>query len=266
MKLTRTPIELDIADRRLCAEHLRPDGAAAAPVLVFLHEGLGSIAQWKDFPAGLCEALGLPGFVYERQGFGNSAPLDGPRTPRYLHAEALEVLPAVLAAAGIRDYLLIGHSDGGSIALLHAAGRPRGLRAIVTEAAHVRVEPVTLAGIRDAVHAWQSTDLPAKLARYPGDKTAATFAGWSDVWLSESFREWDIVAELPGIRCPVLALQGADDEYGTPKQLAWIAGAVSGPVDTLLIPKCAHIPHFQARQTVMNALTEFVRRQLYSGS
>lgn len=254
------PFALDIAGRTLHAEWLHPAGAAPGPVLVFLHEGLGSIAQWKDFPAGLCVRLGLPGFVYERQGFGRSAPLDGPRTPRYLHAEAVEVLPAVLAAAGIADYVLIGHSDGGSIALLHAAAFPSGPRALVTEAAHVRVEDITLAGIRNAVHAWESTDLPAKLARYHGDKTAATFAGWSDIWLSESFREWDIVAELPAIRCPVMALQGADDEYGTPKQLAWIAGAVSGPVDTLLIPKCAHVPHFQARQTVMNALTEFVRR------
>lgn len=254
----RDTFELRAAGRRLVAGRLLPPRAARGPVLVFLHEGLGSIAQWRDVPAALCTATGLPGLVYERWGFGGSAALDAPRTPRYLHDEALVSLPEVLHGAGVDDYVLVGHSDGGSIALLHASSRPAGLRGIVTEAAHVFVEELTLSGIRAAVQLWQQGDLAARLARYHGDKTAATFAGWADTWLSADFRAWNIEAELRGIRCPVFALQGRDDEYGTPAQIAAIARGVAGRVDTWLVPACAHVPHLQARSVVLRAIAAFV--------
>ncbi len=260
--LHREQFELAAAGRRLQAERLRPANAAAGPWLVFLHEGLGSIAQWKDFPAALCAELGLPGLVYERWGFGRSEPLDGPRTSRYLHDEALCSLPDVLLACGIDDYVLVGHSDGGSIALIHAAAYPEGPRAAVTEAAHVFVEDVTLAGIRAAVEAWHGAGLRGRLARYHGAQVESTFAGWADTWLSEAFREWNIEAELPGIRCPLLVIQGEGDEYGTLAQVEAIARTVSGPAETLLIPGCGHVPHFQAREAVLAATADFVRRVL----
>ena len=227
-------------------------------VMVFLHEGLGSIAQWRDFPSALCLKTGLPAVVYERWGYGAADPLDGPRTVRYLHDEALESLPEVLRQLRIERSILIGHSDGGSIALLFAAARPEQVRGIVTEAAHVFVEEVTLAGIREAVGAYAASDLRDRLSRYHGGNTDGAFRGWSGIWLSPAFREWNIEGCLAGVHCPVLAIQGQDDEYGTPAQVAAIVRGVSGPALPLLVPGCGHIPHHQARGRVLDAMTRFV--------
>jgi pimeloyl-ACP methyl ester carboxylesterase len=257
--LSRSRFDLQAAGRRLHAERLTPPGAAAGPALVFLHEGLGSIAQWKDFPAQLCLASGLPGLVYERWGFGNAEPLTGPRQSDYLHQEAQESLPEVLENCGIADPpILIGHSDGGTIALLFAAAYPDWPRAVITEAAHVFIEEVTLAGIRIAKQAYETTDLPQRLSRYHGDNTETLFKGWCDTWLRPEFRHWNMQAELPRIICPALVMQGHDDEYGTSAQVRTIAAGVSGPVATLLIPDCAHVPHHQARERVLAEMGRFI--------
>ncbi|PKP67441.1 MAG: alpha/beta hydrolase, partial [Alphaproteobacteria bacterium HGW-Alphaproteobacteria-5] len=207
---------------RLPVEIIEPpvrSTGTTGPMLVFLHEGLGSIAQWRDFPFAVSLAAHLSAVVYERGGYGNADPLDGPRSIRYIHEEALQSLPEVLRQLQIEDAILIGHSDGGSIALIFAALWPQKVRGIITEAAHVFVEDSTLAGIREAVNQYDSTDLPERLLRYHGSNTEAAFRGWSETWLSPAFRDWNIEEYLPGVRCPVLAIQGRDDEYGTPAQV-----------------------------------------------
>jgi pimeloyl-ACP methyl ester carboxylesterase len=230
----------------------------AGPTLVFLHEGLGSIAQWRDFPLAVSRAVQLPAVVYERGGYGNADPLDGPRSIRYIHEEALQSLPEVLRQLQVDDAILIGHSDGGSIALIFAAARPDKVRGIITEAAHVFVEEVTLAGLREAVRIYASTDLPERLSRYHGSNTGAAFRGWSETWLSPAFRDWNIEEYLPGVCCPVLAIQGRDDEYGTPAQVEAIVNGVTGPAESLIVADCGHVPHLQAREKVLAAMTRFI--------
>jgi pimeloyl-ACP methyl ester carboxylesterase len=245
---------------RLVARSLGLTGASArrSPTLVFLHEGLGSIAQWRDFPEALVERTGLPALIYDRRGHGGSDPLGVPHTRHYLHDEALEVLPEVLDRCGVGQTIPIGHSDGGSIALLFASAHPDRVCGAITEAAHVFVEDETITGIRRAGEAWLTTQLKNKLARYHGDKTHALFHAWQDTWLAPEFREWNIEDCLPGVRCPLLVIQGRDDEYATQAQVEAIARQASGPVETLLLPHCAHIPHHQAREPVLEAMTRFV--------
>ncbi|MEZ5581587.1 MAG: alpha/beta hydrolase [Candidatus Competibacteraceae bacterium] len=254
----RQRFDFHAAGRRLHAEYLQPDRVQSGPILVFLHEGLGSIAQWKRFPARLCQACRLPGLVYERWGFGNAESLHGPRQVDYLHREA-QILPEVLERCDVRERpVLIGHSDGGSIALLSAAAYPDRVRAVITEAAHVFVEEVTLAGIRAAKELYQTSDLRDRLARYHGDKVDSTFSGWCDTWLRSDFRDWNMAAELPSIVCPVLVMQGQDDEYGTSAQVEAIAAGVSGPVETCLVPDCGHVPHHQASEVVLRTMEQFI--------
>lgn len=246
--------------RRLAVRRLRAAQAGTkGTTLVFLHEGLGSIAQWRDFPAALCAATEQPGLIYDRWGFGGSDRLELPRPTDYLEIEATRFLPEVLAACEVERPILIGHSDGGTIALLYAAAFPDRVAACITEAAHVFVEQVTLAGIRQAVEAWRTTGLPRRLERYHGAKAEAAFRGWAETWLSEDFRDWNIVAKLATLSCPLLVMQGADDEYGTADQVTAIAEAVSGPVQTFLLPDCGHTPHHQARERVKAAMVDFIR-------
>ena len=257
----RQPFDLQAAGHRLHAERLLPPQASAGPTLVFLHEGLGSIGQWRDFPAQLCALTGLPGLVYERWGFGRSDPLTGPRPKDYLLREARDSLPEVLAAAGIADPpILFGHSDGGSIALLFAAAFPGRTRAIVSEAGHVFVEAVCLTGIRAAGVAYERGDLRKGLHRYHGANTDALFRGWHDTWLRADYRDWNIEAELRRIVCPTLIVQGADDEYATRAQVDAIAAGVSGPKEILWLADCAHAPHHQARETVLANAARFIER------
>jgi pimeloyl-ACP methyl ester carboxylesterase len=245
---------------RLLARSISLTGANTkrSPILVFLHEGLGSIAQWRDFPQALVERAGLPALIYDRSGHGGSDPLPKPRTPRYLHDEALEVLPEVLDRCGIEKTILVGHSDGGSIALLFASAHPQMVSGAITEAAHVFVEDVTIAEIRHAGESWLNTQLRTKLARYHGDKTHALFHAWYDTWLAPEFRDWNIEHCLPGIRCPLLVVQGRDDEYATAAQVEAIARQVSSPVETLFVPHCAHIPHHQAREATLEGMARFI--------
>lgn len=256
--MQRERATIKAAGRELAVQRLWPDGSGAGPTLVFLHEGLGCIALWKDFPSRLCARLGLPGLVYDRWGYGQSAPLDRPRTTNYLHDEARLFLPAVLEQAGVTRSVLVGHSDGGSIALLYAAAFPSAPAAIVTEAAHVFVEEITLAGIQAAGVAYATTDLPRRLARYHGTKTESIFKAWHDGWRSPEFRAWNIEAELPRILCPTLVLQGVNDEYGTTAQVEAIVRGVSGPARSALLPDCGHTPHHEAGQQTIELIAEFV--------
>ncbi len=246
---------LNLGDTRLRYERIAGD--AAQPTLVFLHEGLGCIDMWRGFPARLCAALGCPGLLYDRVGYGGSSPLVRPRTIGYLHEAALQELPAVLEQLlPGADYVLIGHSDGGSIALLHAAARPARLRAIVTEAAHVFVEPVTLDGIRAAVEAYAAGKLRG-LAKYHGDKTDAIFSAWADTWLGDGFRSWNIERGLESIACPALVIQGVDDQYGTAAQVESIVSRVPN-VRAELVPECGHSPHQEQADVVLELMRAFL--------
>jgi len=258
---TTDHFEIPVRGHRLAVRAVgNPKGTAGPPVppLVFLHEGLGSIGQWRDFPEALCARTEASGFAYDRLGYGGSDPLPGPRTVRYLHEEALETLPVVLDALSLERPVLIGHSDGGTIALLFAAEHPDRVRGVITEAAHVFVEEETLRGIRQAVELYRTTDLRERLARYHGDKVDTVFFGWADTWLSPEFRGWNVESFLTLVSCPLLAIQGMGDPYGTPAQVEAIVRQAAGPAEALLVPDCGHVPHQQARERVLEAMARFI--------
>ncbi len=232
--------------------------SASRATLVILHDSLGCITVWRDFPDQLAERLGCTALVYDRRGYGGSSPFSAEaRDPSYLHKQA-EVLESVLIEAGIDRAVLFGHSDGGSIALIAAARHPERIRAVVTEGAHVFVEPESLAGIREAKLLLQTTDLRERLVRHHGDKTDGVTSAWIDTWLHESFHDWNIEALLSAIHCPLLVLQGVDDEYGTVAQVDAIASQVSGPVETHVIPGAAHTPHREARDATLELTVRFL--------
>jgi pimeloyl-ACP methyl ester carboxylesterase len=229
------------------------------PTLVFLHEGLGTIAVWGDFPDALCHATGCPGVIYERPGYGASDPRPLPWPADVLEQEAEIVLPALLDALRIDRPVLLGHSDGGTIALLYAATFPERVGAVITLAAHVVLDELTAAGVAALEQSWRKGDLRSELERVHGLGAAALFRSWSGLWLDPARRDWSIIERLPLISCPVLAIQGADDEYGLPAQLDAIVDGVAGPAQRLLVPNCAHDPHHQARTVVLERVARFVR-------
>ena len=231
-----------------------------APWLVFLHEGLGSLSMWKEFPHQLCSALGVRGLVYSRPGYGWSTPREADErwNPDFMHRQAVEVLPQVLAAAGI-DALtdqpwLFGHSDGGSIALLHAARFPECVSGVIALAPHVFVEDLTVRNIEAAREAYTQGDLKQRLARYHQD-VDSPFWGWNAIWLDPRFRDWNIEADIRPVRCPVLVIQGLDDEYGTLEQLRRIEAAVP-QARSIELPQCRHSPHRDQPQRVIDAARE----------
>lgn len=230
----------------------RPD----RPAVVFLHEGIGSVSMWRDYPDALAGASGCAVHVYSRYGYGQSDVLAEPRQLDYMHAEALEVLPALIAALGLDRPVLYGHSDGASIALMYA-GRHTNVRGAVLEAPHVFVEDESIAGIVAAKRAFETTDLPAKLARHHRDP-GKTFYGWNDAWLNPEFRNWNIEAFLPTIACPLLAIQGEQDNYGTMAQLDAIARQSGGRCDLLKLAQCGHSPHRDQRAAVLAAAVHFI--------
>jgi pimeloyl-ACP methyl ester carboxylesterase len=235
------------------------DGPAGAPVLVFLHEGLGSIRQWRDFPAKLVHAAGARGIVYDRYGYGQSDVLqEAKRDVRFMHDEGLASLPDFLGELEVEKPVLVGHSDGASISLIHAgAGFP--VRGVVAMAPHVFIEPICIRSIRAAAHTFETTDLPDRLGKYHRD-VRKTFYGWADVWRDPDFTSWDIRDEyLPNVRCPVLAIQGFQDEYGTMAQLDEIERRVGGPCTLLKLERCGHSPFRDQPQAVLEAAARFIR-------
>lgn len=229
------------------------------PTLVLLHEGLGCVAMWRDFPQQLAAATGCRTIVYSRPGYGASDPHPEARQPDYMHREAQHILPALLAAMAVERPLLVGHSDGGSIALIFAGSFPERPVGVVVMAPHEFVEEETLAGIRAARELWRDSDWPHKLARYHRD-ASRVFADWNDCWLAPAFRDWNIEDYLPAIRCPVLAIQGEDDEYATLRQIEVIAEQV--PETRLLkLARCGHTPQRDQPAAVLAAIAEFVSRR-----
>lgn len=235
---------------------------ASAPLLVFLHEGLGSVSMWRDFPRRLCEAGGLRGLVYSRPGYGRSTarPAHEKWPVTFMHHQAQDVLPAVLDALGIdttsEPAWLFGHSDGGSIALLHAAHFPQRVRGVIALAPHLFVEDLSVDSIAKAREAYRHTDLRDKLARHHQDVDSA-FWGWNDIWLDPAFRQWNIERDIAGIRCPVLAVQGLDDEYGTLAQIEHVALSVP-QTELLKLPRCGHSPHRDQPEALIRASLRFV--------
>lgn len=230
-----------------------------APTIVLLHEGLGCVSLWRDFPERLAARTGCAALVYSRHGYGRSAVNRDGFEPDYMHHEALEVLPALLDHYGLADPLLYGHSDGASIALIHAGGSGRGVSGLIVEAPHVFVEPESITGIEAARDAFAAGDLADRLARHHTD-ARATFHAWNDAWLDPRFRDWNIEGYLPGISAPVLMVQGEEDAYGTLAQLDAIARGVGGPCDRLVLPGCGHAPHREAGGAVLEAVGRFLDR------
>lgn len=244
-----------VAGRRLETQTI-PARRADRPAIVMLHEGLGSLALWRDLPNRLAAATGCAVVTYSRYGYGRSEPLHAPRDASYMHDEGERVLPALLAALGIERPVLFGHSDGASIALLYAAAHPAGAHALVLEAPHVFVEDCSVRSIAAAKDAFVRGDLRAKLARWHDD-VDRTFYGWNDIWLDPRFRDWNIESALDAIRCPVLLIQGDADEYGTAAQLDAVARRVPA-VETMLVPGAGHSPHRDAPDAVVARVVSFL--------
>ena len=230
------------------------------PSIVFLHEGLGSARQWKEFPARLSALTGCGFLAYSRWGYGGSDARPRPWPADFLEPEAAVVLPALLHATGITRPVLFGHSDGATIALMYAAALPDGVRGVISEAAHVMLEEISLQGITGARDRFLHGDLRARLRSQHGDHVEDTVLGWTEHWLRPQFRDWDIRARLRAIQCPVLVIQGRGDDFGTLDQVDAIAAHVGGPSETLVLDACGHIPHKERQREVLEAAATFIRR------
>jgi pimeloyl-ACP methyl ester carboxylesterase len=235
----------------------------AAPTIVMLHEGLGSTGLWGDFPDRLQAATGTGVLAYSRAGYGASSAATLPRPLDYMHIEALEVLPKLLDTIGFRRGLLVGHSDGASIATIYAGGvQDHRIRGLALIAPHFVVEDMGLSSIADVRKAFETTDLGSKLARWHNN-VDDTFYGWNNVWLSPEFRSWDISEHLAYIRVPVAFLQGADDQYGTIRQIEIAQQDCYCPVDVTIIPGAGHSPHREAPGATLDVIAEFAGRILH---
>jgi len=253
--------EIVVGGRRIEAIWRGPS-PERAPTLVLLHEGLGCAAMWRDFPARLAERTGYGVLVYSRAGYGKSDPVALPRPLTYMHAEALDVLPQVLDQAGIRKTVLVGHSDGASIATIYAGGRQDfRVRGLALLAPHFFVEQVGIDSIVVAKEAYEKGNLRERLARYHRDVDTA-FWGWNGAWLDPKFRDWRIDEYLPNVRVPILIIQGEDDEYGTKAQLALANAETDCPVESLLLKNCRHAPQFDQPQATLEAIAAFTHRIL----
>ncbi len=232
----------------------------SAPTLVFLHEGLGCVSRWRDFPRAVASATGRSAIIYSRRGYGRSEPRERPWPLTFMHDEARRVLPALLARECVDDAVLIGHSDGASIALIYTGEIGRAVRGLVTLAPHVIVEDVcvqSIAALRDQYEG-PSTEVRQKLAKHHADVDGA-FYGWADTWLDPEFKKWDLNAILPGVKVPTLVIQGEDDEYGTLAQVDLITRGVSGPSERMVLPHCGHVPQKDQPEETLAAVVRFVR-------
>jgi pimeloyl-ACP methyl ester carboxylesterase len=251
----RQRLSIDVSGALLEYAWVGTDDAQDATV-VFLHEGLGSLGQWRDFPEALCARIGCRGVVYSRKGHGKSSSLPGPLTVRFMHDEALVVLPQLLDRLGITKPILFGHSDGGSIALIYAGAGHADVSGLILEAPHVFVEDLTIEGIRSVCERYDSSDLKTRLGRHH-DGAEALFTAWTDIWLSPAFRAWNIEQYAETVDTPVLLIQGREDEYGTEGQLEAITAKVRGQCRTVLLPRCGHFPHLDRREAVTRVAAEF---------
>lgn len=260
-------VQVDWAGRAVDIEYQWLGSADAdAPRMVFLHEGLGSVSMWRDFPARLCETLGVRGLVYSRPAYGQSTlrAKDETWAPDFMHRQAHEVLPALLSALKIdarrTPLWLFGHSDGGSIAMLFAAKHPEQVAGLVVLAPHTFVEDMCVRSIEQARETYLHTNLRDKLARHHQDPDSA-FWGWNNIWLLPAFKHWNIGQETSSIRCPLLAVQGIDDEYGTLEQIRGIARRCP-QTELLELPACGHSPHRDQAQALTDAVQAFLQRHL----
>ena len=246
-----------VQGRSLEVHHI-PGINAQAPELVLLHEGLGSVSHWRDFPARLASTTGCPVTTYSRYGSGNSELLAEARPVNYMHDEALRTLPHLVSQLHIEKPILVGHSDGASIALIHAGAHDQ-VRGLVLLAPHVFVEDLSISSIAEAKKIFETTNLPEKLARHHRD-AGRTFWGWNNIWLHPDFRSWNIEEYLPRISCPILAIQGLDDQYGTMAQVHAIARQSAGPVEILPLADCRHAPQRDQPEAVLAAIAKFVEQ------
>jgi pimeloyl-ACP methyl ester carboxylesterase len=252
---------LTIGPRRLEYRMIGPH-PGEAPTLVMLHEGLGCVGMWGDFPDRLAQATGCGVFAYSREGYGQSSPAKLPRPLSFMHNEAREILPQVLDAIGFRDGLLIGHSDGASIATIYAGShQDHRIRGLVLIAPHFFTEDMGIAAIGETKKAYETTDLRGKLARWHADVDNA-FRGWNDAWLDPQFRKWDITEELGYIRVPILIVQGADDQYGTIAQIEAAQRDCYCPVEVALLPGVKHSPQREAAEVTLKIVADFANHVL----
>ena len=238
--------------------HLIGPPPGAAPTLVFLHDALGCARLWRDIPHRLVAATGCGALVYDRRGSGDSDPLSPPFSRTYIAEEALQVLPQVLRAAGVEDAILIGHSDGGTIALAFAGAYPAMVRGVIAESAHLFCEPKTLGTIRGHIEDFEHGDLKQRLARHHGAKTEMLFRRLVEAWTAAGDSDWGVGEWLARIRCPVLAIHGDDDEFFTDAQPQAIRAALRGPLRLVRLADCGHVPHHQAREPALRAMRGFV--------
>lgn len=254
---------IEVQGKRLEYVRLLPEqGIQNQSVIVLLHEGLGSISLWRDFPQKLADATGQEVLVYSRYGYGNSESAKG-FAFRYMHDEGLLTLPELLNLLNIEHPILLGHSDGASIALIATGGSDIKPKAVIVMAPHVLVEPICFNAIEQASQIYKTTDLKDKLGKHHADVDSA-FLGWSGAWLSDEFKDWNIEEYLPSIKCPILTIQGYEDEYGTMKQLDTIANKASNAniIETLRINNCRHSPHKDQPETVLTAINSFIKNKV----
>jgi pimeloyl-ACP methyl ester carboxylesterase len=237
------------------------------PELLLLHEGLGSVSMWRDFPAALANATGCRVVAYSRAGFGRSAPRTAPFTPRFMHEEAFETIPELRERLGIVRPVLVGHSTGASMALIHAGANRWDVAGVVAMAPLVTVEPSNLESIREAGEIYASSDWRAKLARHHND-VDAVFHGWNGIWLDPAFRSWEILADMAGVRVPILAILGDDDRYSSPSQLDALAAnaRLAARLEVMRLPDCGHAPHREQPEIVVGAIARFVDSVLSCGN
>ena len=255
----QSDLTIEAGGHRLRARWLAPRTSPSQPVIVLLHQGLGSVTQWRDFPQLLAAATGAAVLSYDRYGYGRSDAVSGERPPTFLAEEAERTLPEVLDYLSIERPIVYGHSDGGTIALLFAAAFPDRPAAIVSEDAHVFAEAHLSKGYADMLAAFDQGDLKRKLARHHDD-VVGMFRSWTGAWLSPAMRDWNITARLPLIRCPALVMQGENDDHCLPEQFTLIADGIGGEVERWLVPKCGHSPHLETTADVIARTATFLKR------
>jgi pimeloyl-ACP methyl ester carboxylesterase len=253
INILNTEIHYEFLNKQLLSE--------GKPLLVFLHEGLGSIQQWRDFPALLCKKVNCPGLLYDREGYSKSGMLKEKRDSGYLQKEAEIALPELFKKLSLQqtNKILIGHSDGGSIALIHAGIFQKNIMGVISEAAHLFIEDISVEGISEAVIQFEEGKLKDLLKKYHGEKTDSMFYGWAHTWLNPEFKKWNIEKYLPGISAPVLAIQGEDDQYGSFAQLKSIKKNTKN-AEIKFIPNCGHTPHIQMKEEVLLMMVDFINK------